>query len=312
VSTLNAMSMERAQQLARKRLAVVQRLRSNPFVRADAYYQVGSLALRERQLDQAEGHLRRAWYEVQRVDFDAPSVARQRAETLYHRVVWALGVVFLYNRKTTHGHMLYEQARYLWDELAFEQPVPLQLPSDRDRVPALTDLGLSQRLQGRYPEAQRSLQQAWTLASETGQGNLHAISDELSRLALLTGDSEAAAAWLDQVADAPADPALWAARQLVRAKVALAGQRRAQARALIEQVQANADVPAPYRYQAQVLTIRAQLPGELAPVIDETTAPGSTAGSLCSGSLCDACFRRLDESLWSSTSHGRRRNTREL
>jgi len=121
--------MERAQHLARKCLEVVQQLRSNPFVRADAYYQVGSLALRERQLDQAEGYLRRAWYEVQRVDFGAPPVARQRAETLYHRVVWALGVVFLYNRETTRAHMLDEQARYLWDELAFEEPVPLQLQS---------------------------------------------------------------------------------------------------------------------------------------------------------------------------------------
>jgi len=60
--------MARAQHLARKRLEVVQQLRSNPFVRADAYYQVGSLALRERRLDQAEEHLRRAWYEIQRVD----------------------------------------------------------------------------------------------------------------------------------------------------------------------------------------------------------------------------------------------------
>jgi len=111
--------MTRAQHLARKRLAVVQQLRSSPFVRADAYYQVGSLALRERQLNQAEEHLRLAWYEIQRVDFHAPPVARQRAETLYHRVVWALGVVFLYNRETTHAHMLYEQARHLWDELAF-------------------------------------------------------------------------------------------------------------------------------------------------------------------------------------------------
>jgi len=90
--------MERAQYLARKRLKV-QQLRSNPFVRADAYYQVASLALRERQLDQAEGHLRRASYDVQRVDFEAPPVARQRAETLYHRVVWALGVVFLYTSR---------------------------------------------------------------------------------------------------------------------------------------------------------------------------------------------------------------------
>jgi len=215
--------MERAQYLARKRLKVVQQLRSNPFVRADAYYQVASLALRERQLDQAEGHLRRASYDVQRVDFEAPPVARQRAETLYHRVVWALGVVFLYNRETTHAHMLYEQARYLWDELAFEEPVPLQLQSnmaltyiaagdhskadellelilnaagacDRDRVRALTNLGLSQRLQGRYQEAQRSLQQAWTLVSETGQGNFHSISEELSRLALLVGDTDEAAA----------------------------------------------------------------------------------------------------------------------
>jgi len=47
--------------------------------------------------------------------------------------------------------------------------------SDRDRVRALTNVGLSQRLQRRYPEAQKALQQAWTLASETGQGNLHAI-----------------------------------------------------------------------------------------------------------------------------------------
>jgi len=209
-------NMARAQHLARKRLEVVRQLRSNPFVRADAYYQVGSLALHERQLDQAEEHLRRAWYEVQRVDLDAPPVARQRAETLCQRVVWALGLVFLYNRETTHAHMLYEQARYLWDELAFEQPVPLQLQSnmalahiaagdfeqadellelilnaagasDRDRVRALTNLGLSQRLQERYQEAQKALQEAWTLASETGQGNLHAISDELSRLALLAG-----------------------------------------------------------------------------------------------------------------------------
>jgi len=119
--------MERAQHLARKRMAVVQQLRSNPFVRADAYYQVASLALRERQLHQAEEYLRRAWHEVQRVDFDAPSVARQRAETLYHRVVWALGVVFLYNRETTRAHMLYEQARYLWDELAFSKRCDLVL-----------------------------------------------------------------------------------------------------------------------------------------------------------------------------------------
>jgi len=49
-------NMATAQHLARKRLEVVQQLRSNPFVRADAYYQVGSLALRERQLDQAEEH----------------------------------------------------------------------------------------------------------------------------------------------------------------------------------------------------------------------------------------------------------------
>jgi len=174
--------MREAQHLARKRLAVVQQLRSNPFVRAEAYYQVGSLALRERQLDQGEAHLRRAWYEVQRVDFDAPSVARQRAETLYHRVVWALGVVFLYNRETTRAHLLYEQARYLWDGLAFQEPVPLQLYSnmalayiaagnhseadrlltailnaagacDRDRVRALTNLGLSQRLRRLLSEA---------------------------------------------------------------------------------------------------------------------------------------------------------------
>jgi len=182
--------------------------------------------------------------------------------------------------------MLYEQARYLWDELAFEAPVPLQLQSNmalayiatgdfeqadglltailnaagasnRDRVRALTNLGLSQRLQGRHRKAQKALQQAWTLASETGRGNAHAISDELSRLALLTGDTDEAAAWLDRVPDAPTDPALWAARQLVRAKIALAGQRRDQARALLEKVQAHPDVPAPYHYQAQVLTIRA-------------------------------------------------------
>jgi len=77
-----------------------------------------------------------------------------------------------------------------------------------------------------------------------------------------------------QLAERPevivADPALWAARQLVRAKLALAGRRCAQARALLEQVQANGDVPVPYRYQAQVLTIYAQLPGELATVVEET------------------------------------------
>jgi len=114
---------------------------------------------------------------------------------------------------------------------------------DRDRVRALTNLGISQRLQGRYQEPQRSLQQAWTLASETGQGNFHSISEELSRLALLVGDTDEAAAWLDRVADTPADPVLWASRQLVRAKVALAGQRGDQARALLEQMQANPDVP---------------------------------------------------------------------
>jgi len=154
----------------------------------------------------------RAWWGPWRLPMTGDETAKERVAVLYQRITWSLGLTLLKTRQAMKADMIYRQAEGFEHQWGVHLRKPASFRSDmavaaigvgnfdradsileailqelqesdvepRDRVRALTNLGLSQRLQGLYTRAQRTLERARETWETQGVGTPEAIAEELA------------------------------------------------------------------------------------------------------------------------------------
>jgi len=122
--------LDNAMRFARQRLRRIECRNSEPFLQAEACYEVGNLALRLGKHEEAETMCFRAWWGLWRLPMTGDETAKERVAVLYQRITWSLGLTLLKTRQVMKADMIYRQAEVFEQQWGVHLRKPASLRSD--------------------------------------------------------------------------------------------------------------------------------------------------------------------------------------